>query len=143
MFSKFKASRKQAAPGQEAPTTAYQHAPGLESATPTLLEAPSTAPTAQEKATDQQSFHSAASTNNHDPAKYLASPESDLKKLPSGTDPVLADLEADGDGKQEGQTAGGEAEEDDEGYLSGFPLWMAYLSMLLSIFLVSLDFTIM
>lgn len=149
MFSRLKDARKQAAIGPNHSAPANEHG-DIQSSTPTLLEVPvsdlshGAHSSTREKAADEQSFHSLDATKSNDAAKYPTSPESDLKTLPSATDPVLAHLQADSNEKQDARVADGATDrEDEEGYLKGLPLWMAYLSMLLSIFLVSLDFTIM
>lgn len=139
MFSRFKNSRKQANADQD-PATTNQNG-DVESITPTLLDDHTTKTQqgahleTREKGADEHSYHA-------DAAKYLTSPESDLKELPDTTDPVTAHDQTDSNEKQDAKTAP-TTEEDTEGYLKGIPLWLAYLSMLLSIFLVSLDFTIM
>jgi hypothetical protein len=82
--------------------------------------------------------------NGNDAEKYLTSPSSDVKPLPDDADPHAAHSHADANEKQDRRVSTTQAEDEDAaGYLKGFPLYMAYLAMLLSIFLVSLDFTIM
>jgi hypothetical protein len=140
MFSRFKTGRKQADDLKHDPTTVNQNG-DVESITPTLLDDPTSRfhhaadSTTREKGVDEHSHHD-------DVGKYVTSPESDFKEPPDTNDPVLAHEQADSNEKQDAKTAP-PTEEDSEGYLTGIPLWLAYLSMLLSIFLVSLDFTIM
>jgi hypothetical protein len=90
---------------------------------------------------DQQSFHSLEGVDSR---KFgtVGSPMSDLKKpLP---DHEVTDAPALQDATNEKAVAGGqEADDSDRGYLHGVQLWLVYISMLLCIFLVSLDFTIL
>lgn len=93
---------------------------------------------------NRESFHTLEGTVTNDAEKYITSPSSDVKPLPNDVDPLTAHAEANIIEKQDARTATTREEvEDEAGYLKGLPLWMAYLAMLLSIFLVSLDFTIM
>jgi hypothetical protein len=131
------------------------HHAGEQSSTPTLLNQPiPTAvpamdgtekldPTHYENG-NRESVHTLQGTVTNDAEKYLTSPSSDVKPLPDDTDSHAAHLHADANEKQDRRVSTTQAEDEDAaGYLKGFPLYMAYLAMLLSIFLVSLDFTIM
>lgn len=126
-----------------------------QSSTPTLLNQP--IPTAVPPLGDaekphpghyedanRESFHSLRGTETNDVDKYMTSPGSDIKPLQDEVDPLAAPQQADANEKQDARPAATREEvEDEAGYLKGVPLWTAYLAMLLSIFLVSLDFTIM
>lgn len=93
---------------------------------------------------NRESIHALQGTLNNDAEKHLTSPSSDVKALLDDVDPQAAHILADKNERQDARTSATPTEDEDaEGYLKGFPLYMAYLAMLLSIFLVSLDFTIM
>ncbi|KAJ9096317.1 hypothetical protein QFC21_005137 [Naganishia friedmannii] len=89
---------------------------------------------------DRQSFHSLEGVDSR---KFgtVSSPMSDLKPL---SDHEVTDAATLGDATKEKVVAAGQEEDDsDRGYLHGLQLWLVYISMLLCIFLVSLDFTIL
>lgn len=129
--------------------------PDQPSATPTLLNHPiptaitpmnatEKSQTAHLETADHGSFHSLQVTDTNNAQTYAHSPASDTKALPTDTDPVRAHVRANSIEKQDARSGATPTDrEDSEGYLKGIPLWLAYLSMLMSIFLVSLDFTIM
>lgn len=88
---------------------------------------------------DKQSFHSLEGVDSRK-LGTVGSPMSDVKPL---QDHEVTDAVTLGDGTKEKAAATVQEEDDsDRGYLHGVQLWLVYASMLLCIFLVSLDFTI-
>jgi hypothetical protein len=126
-------------------TDTPSHHPEEQSNTPTLLNQPIPTAVPPMNGTEKlDSIHALHGTVTNDAEKYLTSPSSDVKPLPDDADAHAAHLHADANEKQDRRVSTTQTEDEDAaGYLKGFPLYMAYLAMLLSIFLVSLDFTIM
>ncbi|KAJ9119551.1 hypothetical protein QFC22_003260 [Naganishia vaughanmartiniae] len=89
---------------------------------------------------DAQSFHSLEGVDSRKLEK-VSSPMSDLKHLQDRETFNAATLEK--DAKERPIVAGQQGDDVDRGYLHGVQLWLVYIAMLLCIFLVSLDFTIL
>ncbi|KAJ9104225.1 hypothetical protein QFC19_004042 [Naganishia cerealis] len=91
---------------------------------------------------DNQSYHSAQGEDSKKDVTVLGSSMSELKPSPNYIEAVDAVTLA-GDNKEKVATDANEEDDNGQEYLQGVQLWLVYLSMLLCIFLVSLDFTIL